>query len=115
MKNVIKNVSFGNQFATFKNVRDLTTSSKEVQIAAFGRTFPLRATKDQMISRIDEFEAAMKEWAVSLEVLRKQVILEDYVANKVVYQQFLSPEQFAALKGIEGKLGDGIEDAQQEK
>ena len=109
MKNVIKNVSFGHQFATFKNVRDLTTSSKEVQIAAFGRTFPLRATKDQMIARIDEFEAAMKEWAISLEVLRQQVILEDYEANVAVYQKFLSPEQFAVLKGIEKKIGDGAE------
>lgn len=106
MKNVIKNVSFGNQNATFKSVHDLTTSSKEVQIAAFGRTFPLRATKDQMLSRIKEQEEAMYQWAISLNVLRKQVIREDFEANKGIYQQFLSPEQFKSLSELPAALGD---------
>lgn len=99
MKNFVSNVSFGsnNSVNTFESVYDLTTSSKEVQIAAFGRQFPLRATKDQMLKRIDEQLAAMEAWKGNLATLKTQVILEDFLANQNVYKQFIGEEQLKAL------------------
>ena len=99
MKNFVSNVSFGsnNSVNTFASVYDLTTSSKEVQIAAFGRQFPLRATKDQMLKRIDEQLAAMEAWKGNLATLKAQVILEDFLANQNVYKQFIGEEQLKAL------------------
>ena len=111
MKNFVSNVTFGTNKSinTFKSVYDLTTSSKEVQISAYGRQFPLRATKDQMLKRIDEQLAAMEAWKGNLATLKAQVILEDFLANQIVYQQFLSKEQLQALgKGITKASGDDI-------
>lgn len=110
MKNFVSNVSFGsnNSVNTFASVYDLTTSSKEVQIAAFGRQFPLRATKDQMLKRIDEQLAAMEAWKGNLATLKNQVILEDFLANQNVYKQFLGEEQLKALGlGITKAAGNG--------
>ena len=114
MKNFVSNVSFGsnNSVNTFASVYDLTTSSKEVQISAYGRQFPLRATKDQMLKRIDEQLAAMEAWKANLATLKTQVILEDFLANQNVYKQFLSEEQLKALGvGIITASGSEIPDA----
>lgn len=115
MKNFVSNVTFGTNKSinTFTSVSDLTTSSKEVQISAYGRQFPLRATKDQMIKRIDEQLAAMEAWKGNLATLKAQVILEDFLANQIVYKQFLSEEQLNALgKGITKASGDDNLDAE---
>ena len=115
MKNFVSNVTFGTNKSinTFASVYDLTTSSKEVQIAAFGRQFPLRATKDQMLKRIDEQLAAMDAWKGNLATLKTQVILEDFLANQNVYKQFLSEEQLKALGvGIITASGSEIPDAE---
>lgn len=96
------NVSFGSDKSknTFESVDDLTTSSKEVQISAFGRQFPLRATKDQMLTRINEQLEAMEAWTANLKTLKKQVIIDDFRNNKELYSSFLSPDQLDALKNI---------------
>lgn len=114
MKNFVSNVSFGsnNSVNTFASVYDLTTSSKEVQIAAFGRQFPLRATKDQMLKRIDEQLAAMEAWKGNLATLKAQVILEDFLANQNVYKQFIGEEQLKAL-GLGITKAAGNEDIQE--
>lgn len=115
MKNFVSNVTFGTNKSinTFASVYDLTTSSKEVQIAAFGRQFPLRATKDQMIKRIDEQLEAMKAWTDNLATLKKRVILEDFLANQSVYSQFIDSETLKALgQGITVANGDTIPDAE---
>ena len=115
MKNFVSNVTFGTNKSidTFASVYDLTTSSKEVQISAYGRQFPLRATKDQMLKRIDEQLAAMEAWKGNLATLKAQVILEDFLANQNVYKQFLSEEQLKALGvGIITASGSEIPDAE---
>lgn len=85
-KYFIKDVNFGTSNSEinkncFLDVNDVTTSSLNVQIAVFGRQFPHRATKDQMIQRINEQLAAMKVWESNLAALMKQVIFEDFNKN----------------------------------
>ncbi len=101
-KYFIANVNFGTNNSEenkncFLDINDVTTSSLNVQIAVFGRQFPLRATKDQMMRRIDEQIAAMNVWHQNLIALKKQVILEDLRSNFDVYREFLPEKELKKI------------------
>lgn len=96
-KYFIANVNFGTNNSEenkncFLDINDVTTSSLNVQIAVFGRQFPHRATKDQMIQRINEQLAAMEVWKKNLAALMKQVIFEDFQKNQAVYEELLGKQ-----------------------
>lgn len=111
MKNLVFNVSFGDN-CTFQNIDAITTSSVDKQMAAFGRKFPMRATKEQLVKRVNEQLEAIKAWKTNLRLLQVQLEIEELEAQKATFLKYMGEDKFIQM--LEEKKAAVLERQKQE-